>query len=83
VLIVLEEMPNTIIHARALIDDITALGVPRKNIMVILNNRIRSDTQFLQSVQAKLEHEILTTLTLRRGICSGNARAEPGDPVPA
>jgi pilus assembly protein CpaE len=64
VLIVLEGNPNTITHTRALIDDIAALGVGRKNIRVVLNNRIRSDTQLASSqVQAKLEHEILSTLT--------------------
>jgi len=64
VFIVLEGVPNTIIHAKALIDDIAALGITKKNIRVILNNRIRSDTQLPSSqVQAKLEHEILSTLT--------------------
>ena len=64
VLIVLEGNPNTITHTRALIDDIAALGIPRKNIRVVLNNRIRSETQLPSSqVQAKLEHEILSTLT--------------------
>jgi pilus assembly protein CpaE len=64
VLIVLEGNPNTIIHTKALIDDITALGLNRKSIRVVLNNRIRSETQLPSSqVQAKLEHEILSTLT--------------------
>jgi CheY-like chemotaxis protein len=64
VFIVLEGVPNTIVHARALIDDVAALGITRKNIKVILNNRIRSDTQLPASqVQTKLEHEILSTLT--------------------
>ena len=64
VFIVLEGVPNTIIHTRALIDDIAALGFPKKNIKVVLNNRVRSDTQLPSSqVQAKLEHEILSTLT--------------------
>jgi CheY-like chemotaxis protein/MinD-like ATPase involved in chromosome partitioning or flagellar assembly len=64
VFIVLEGVPNTIIHAKALIDDIAALGITKKNIRVVLNNRIRSDTQLPSSqVQAKLEHEILSTLT--------------------
>lgn len=64
VFIVLEGVPNTIIHTRALIDDISALGITKKNIKVILNNRIRSDTQLPSSqVQAQLEHEILSTLT--------------------
>jgi pilus assembly protein CpaE len=62
--IVLEGVPNTIIHTKALIDDIAALGFTKKNIKVVLNNRIRSDTQLPSSqVQAKLEHDILSTLT--------------------
>ena len=41
-----------------------ALGIHRKNINVVLNNRIRSDTQLPSSqVQAKLDHEIVSTLT--------------------
>lgn len=64
VLVVLEGVPNTIIHAKALIDDIVALGIGRKSIRVVLNNRIRSETQLPSSqVQAQLEHEILSTLT--------------------
>jgi pilus assembly protein CpaE len=64
VLIVLEGNPNTITHTKALIDDIAALGITKKNIRVVLNNRVRSDTQLPSSqVQAKLEHEILSTLT--------------------
>ncbi len=64
ILIVIEGVPNTIIHAKALIDDIATLGIPKKNINVILNNRIRSDTQLPSSqVQTKLGHEIVSTLT--------------------
>ena len=64
VLIVLEGVPNTIIHAKALIDDIVELGIGRKSIRIVLNNRIRSETQLPSSqVQAQLEHEILSTLT--------------------
>ena len=63
-LIILEGVPNTIIHTRALMDDIVALGLPKKNINVVLNNRIRSDTQLPASqVQTKLDHEIISTLT--------------------
>jgi hypothetical protein len=62
--VVLEGVPNTIIHTRALIDDISALGINRKNINAVLNNRIRSDTQLPSSqVQTKLDHEIVSTLT--------------------
>jgi pilus assembly protein CpaE len=64
VMIILEGNPNTIIHTKALIDDIATLRIPRKNIKVVLNNRIRSETQLASSqVQANLGHEILSTLT--------------------
>ena len=64
VLIVLEGSPNTITHTKALIEDITSMGVNKRIIHVILNNRIRSDTQLASSeVQAKLNHEIIGTLT--------------------
>ena len=64
VMIILEGVPNTIVHTRALIDDIAELGTPKKIIKVVLNNRIRSDTQLPSSqVQAQLEHEIISTLT--------------------
>jgi pilus assembly protein CpaE len=64
VIIVIEGNPNTIIHTKALIADIATLGIPKNSIHVVLNNRVRSDTQLPTSqVQAKLEHEIITTLT--------------------
>jgi len=64
ILIVFEGAPNTIIHTKALIDDIASMGVNKKNINVVLNNRIRSDTQLPASqVQTKLDHEIISTLT--------------------
>jgi len=63
-LVILEGVPNTIIHTKALIDDISALGINRKSIKAVLNNRIRSDTQLPSSqVQSKLDHEIVSTLT--------------------
>jgi MinD-like ATPase involved in chromosome partitioning or flagellar assembly len=64
IMIVIEGVPNTIIHTTALIEDIAALGFSKKNIEVVLNNRMRSDTVLPSSqVQTKLGHEILTTLT--------------------
>jgi CheY-like chemotaxis protein/MinD-like ATPase involved in chromosome partitioning or flagellar assembly len=64
ILIVFEGTPNTIIHTKALIDDIVSMGVNKANVNVVLNNRIRSDTQLPSSqVQTKLDHEIVSTLT--------------------
>ena len=64
IMVVIEGVPNTIIHSKALIEDIAVLGIPKNKIHAVLNNRIRSDTQLPSSqVQNKLEHEIVTTLT--------------------
>jgi len=63
-LVVLEGAPNTIIHTKALIDDIVSMNGNKKNISVVLNNRIRSDTQLPTSqVQTKLDFEIIGSLT--------------------
>ena len=64
VLIILEGAPNTITHTKALIEDITTMGISKRIINVVLNNRVRSDTQLPSSqVQTKLDHEIIGTLT--------------------
>ena len=64
VLIILEGAPNIITHTKDLIDDIASMGVSRKKIHVVLNNRIRSDTQLPTSqVQSKLDFEIISTLS--------------------
>jgi len=64
VLIMLEGVPNTIIHTKALIEDVASFGVNKRNVSVVLNNRIRSDTQLPSSqVETKLDHQIIGTLT--------------------
>jgi pilus assembly protein CpaE len=64
ILVVLEGAPNIITHSRVLIDDIASMGVNKKKIHAVLNNRARSDTNLPSSqVQAKLDYEILGTLT--------------------
>ena len=64
VLVVVEGIPNTITRTKALIEDITTMGVRKRAINVVLNNRARSDTQLPSSdVQTKLDHKIISTLT--------------------
>lgn len=64
VLVVVEGVPNTITRTKALLEDIKSMGVNRQSINVVLNNRIRTDEQLPSSeVQAKLDHEIIGTLT--------------------
>ncbi len=55
IVIVLEGVPNTILHTKILIEELTKLGVQKERISMVLNNRIRSDTQLPTSVvQEKL-----------------------------
>lgn len=62
--IVLEGVPNTILHTKALIEDLVKLGIKKERISVVLNNRVRSDTQLPATVvQDKLGHPIAVTLT--------------------
>jgi CheY-like chemotaxis protein/MinD-like ATPase involved in chromosome partitioning or flagellar assembly len=64
IVIVMEGIPNTILHTKSLIEDLTKLGVKKERISVVLNNRIRSDTQLPASVvQDKLGNPITVTLT--------------------
>jgi pilus assembly protein CpaE len=63
-IIVVEGVPSTIQHTKLLIDNIIDLKVDRKNIEVVLNNRMRSEAQMqLSQVQEKLGHSIAATLT--------------------
>jgi pilus assembly protein CpaE len=62
--IVLEGVPNTILHTKSLIEDLIKLGIKKERITVVLNNRVRSDTQLPATVvQDKLGHPITVTLT--------------------
>jgi MinD-like ATPase involved in chromosome partitioning or flagellar assembly len=62
--VMVEGVPNTINHTRALIDDLIELGVDKNHIAVVLNNRIRSESQIAWSeVQSQLGHSIAATLT--------------------
>ncbi len=64
ILIVFEGAPNTIVHTKALVDDIASMGVNKKNVHLVLNNRVRSDAHLpSRQVQDKLGHEIIATLT--------------------
>jgi CheY-like chemotaxis protein len=63
-IVVVEGVVNTIRHTRLLIDDIAGLKVDPKTIGVILNNRVRSESQMsLKQVQEKMEHSIASSLT--------------------
>jgi MinD-like ATPase involved in chromosome partitioning or flagellar assembly len=57
-------MTSTIQHTKLLIEDIVGLQVDPGKISVVLNNRMRSESQMqLSQVQEKLGHSIVATLT--------------------
>jgi CheY-like chemotaxis protein/MinD-like ATPase involved in chromosome partitioning or flagellar assembly len=63
-IVVLEGMPNTIQQTKILIDEVAGLGIDRKSIIAVLNNRVRSEAQMpMSQVQEKLGHSIAVTLT--------------------
>jgi len=63
-IVVLEGVPNTIRQTRILIDAMVDLGIDRKGINAVLNNRMRSEAHMpLTQVQELLGHPIDATLT--------------------
>ena len=62
--VVVEGMPNTITHTRALVNDLVELGMDKNRIAAILNNRVRTESQMpWEEVQEQLGHSIAATLT--------------------
>lgn len=62
--VVTEASPNTVGQTRIMLDEISALGVDPTSIRVILNNRVRSDTQILWTeVQKLLGHPLSSVMT--------------------
>ncbi len=60
----IEGAPHTINQTKIMIDEIANLGVDRLSILVILNNRVRSEAQMAWTeVQQQLGHSIATTIT--------------------
>ncbi len=61
--VVTEPSPNTVGQTRMMLDEITGLGIDPGTIDVVLNNRMRSDTQILWTeVQKILGHPLASTL---------------------
>lgn len=62
--VVMEGVPNTILHTKTLIAGIAALGIDKSRILIVLNNRIRSDTVVPATVvQDKLGYPVTVTVT--------------------
>jgi CheY-like chemotaxis protein/MinD-like ATPase involved in chromosome partitioning or flagellar assembly len=64
VLVVTEPMPATLIHTRALIEDLVDLGVDLRKISVVANYRIRSDLHLsVAQIQEQLGHQVAISIT--------------------
>ena len=60
----MEGAPGTIQHTKLLINELVNLKIDRTSISVVLNNRMRTESQMqLTQVQEKLGHSIAATLT--------------------
>lgn len=63
-IVVTEGVSSTIRVTKILIDEICKLGMDRKAVSVVLNNRVRSETQMpWTQVQEKVGHPIAVTIT--------------------
>ncbi len=63
-IVIIEGSPSTITHTKLLIDEIANQGIDKMSILVVLNNRVRSESQMSWTdVQQKLGHSITSTLT--------------------
>ena len=64
VLVVTEPMPATLIHTRAMIEDLVDLGVDLRKISVVANYRIRSDLHLsVAQIQEQLGHQVSISIT--------------------
>lgn len=63
-IVIVEGIPNTIAHTRALIDDLIEFGTDKNHISAVLNNRVRTENQMpWAEVQEQLGHSVVATLT--------------------
>lgn len=63
-LIVTEPAPNTVLHTRALLQDLKQMGIGESQLIVVLNNRVRSETILpAAEVQNRLAHPVAVTIT--------------------
>ena len=63
-LVVVEPFENSLQHSRALLDDLVAVGVEKSRLRVVVNYRLRSDTQLsVPQVQERIKFSIDVTFT--------------------
>lgn len=63
-ILVVEGFPNPINHAKTLLANLAEIGIDGEKVMVVLNNRLRSETQLAwNQTQELLRHSISLTIT--------------------
>jgi DNA-binding response OmpR family regulator len=63
-IVIVEPIPNSIQHAKAMIADLVGLGVSARNIQGVIVNRVRSEMQLnATQTQEKLEHPAPVVIT--------------------
>lgn len=63
-ILIVEGFPNSIAHAKSLLADLAEIGIEGKQVMAVLNNRLRSETQLAwNQTQELLGHSIALTIT--------------------
>lgn len=64
IIIIVEGLENSILHTRALLDDVLELGIDKSKIVIVMNNRVRSEMLLARNqVQEKLGHAISLSIT--------------------
>jgi MinD-like ATPase involved in chromosome partitioning or flagellar assembly len=88
-IVVTDAGPNTLQHTRILLDEMEALGIEMADVRVVLNHRVRFDTQFpVAEAEQALAHPISATLRPAPELMMAASRrhlpgvlAMPEDPV--
>ncbi len=63
-ILIVEGFPNSISHAKTMLADLAEIGIEGKKVMVVLNNRLRSETQLAwNQTQELLQHSVALTIT--------------------
>ncbi len=63
-IVLAEPVANALTHSKKLIDDLVNLGVPLPTIMVVVVNRVRSDTQLtLSQIESQLGQSPVVSIT--------------------
>jgi CheY-like chemotaxis protein/MinD-like ATPase involved in chromosome partitioning or flagellar assembly len=64
IFVVTEPFDNSLLHSRALLDDLIALDIDKQRLRVVINYRLRSESQLsVNQVQDRVKHPVEVTFT--------------------